>query len=434
MLSILPTPTTDIMKEIESILYTFVWSHKPERIKRKVLIGPVSQGGLKMIDIFKQNISLKIAWVQRWLNITNNQSSWKNLAMEYFQPIGDVLWDCNLCEKDINCAMKNKYKKYKYFWFDVMSAWCKVHYHVPVNKQQILAQIIWLNSHIRVGGSPCFYKNWSRAGVNQISDLMDINNCLIKYDEFCNRYHIAVNHVTFQGLLDAIPIEWKTVLKSGLQEEPEHKAIYTVDLISSKKATSFVYNYLVSTNSIMPRHAFRKWNEELHVAYDDNQWSDMFTRLNKITKSTRMKSFQFRLYHRILPTNVHLCKWKIKDNESCTFCKVYKETYLHLFIDCDIVKQVWKDIGIWLRQITGTFIMLDKPQIILGLEEEVKITYMDMVLIVFKQYVYFCRCRNMCPNVHGFTSRLFCVRDTEKLNATINKNMARFERKWLELK
>ena len=42
----------DVIKEINDILYKFVWDNKPDRIKRKVLCTSYVEVGLKRINIF----------------------------------------------------------------------------------------------------------------------------------------------------------------------------------------------------------------------------------------------------------------------------------------------------------------------------------------------------------------------------------------------
>ena len=42
----------DVIKEINDILYKFVWDNKPDRIKRKVLCTSYVEVALKRINIF----------------------------------------------------------------------------------------------------------------------------------------------------------------------------------------------------------------------------------------------------------------------------------------------------------------------------------------------------------------------------------------------
>ena len=47
----LPSPSNKIMKEIDKMLYTFLWDGKPDKIKRSLAKQKMVNGGIGMIDI-----------------------------------------------------------------------------------------------------------------------------------------------------------------------------------------------------------------------------------------------------------------------------------------------------------------------------------------------------------------------------------------------
>ena len=51
------------LKEINTLLYDFLWEGKGDKIKRTEMINDKDKGGLKMIDIQSFNKLLKIKWV-----------------------------------------------------------------------------------------------------------------------------------------------------------------------------------------------------------------------------------------------------------------------------------------------------------------------------------------------------------------------------------
>ena len=64
----LPNPPDTMMAEINKLFYKFVWEGKPDKISRKQLIQPYSEGGAKMINIHLHAESLKISWIRRAFN------------------------------------------------------------------------------------------------------------------------------------------------------------------------------------------------------------------------------------------------------------------------------------------------------------------------------------------------------------------------------
>ena len=75
VLSALPTHH-GALKEINTLLYDFLWNGKGDKIKRAEMINDYDKGGLKMIDIQSFNKSLKMKWVQGYLNNVNH-GKWK---------------------------------------------------------------------------------------------------------------------------------------------------------------------------------------------------------------------------------------------------------------------------------------------------------------------------------------------------------------------
>ena len=79
-------------------------------------------------------------------------------------------------------------------------------------------------------------------------------------------------------------------------------------------------------------------------------WKEAYLLPFEITKSTKLIEFQFKLLHKRLSTNSYLYKIKIKNIESCTFCKTQKEDIIHLFWYCDQVASFWNRIEIMIKQ------------------------------------------------------------------------------------
>ena len=58
-------------------------------------------------------------------------------------------------------------------------------------------------------------------------------------------------------------------------------------------------------------------------------------------KEIKLKEFNFKLLHNILPCNKNLAKWKIKPNDRCDVCG-QSQTIEHLLYSCIYVKPLWR--------------------------------------------------------------------------------------------
>ena len=109
--------------------------------------------------------------------------------------------------------------------------------------------------------------------------------------------------------------------------------------------------------------------------------------------------FQFKLLHRILPTNSYLYKCNLKETELCNFCQETKETILHLFLECTVSKKLWLQIKTTLFQTCDVHIPCLSKDIILGSDQvELSINYF---IVLIKYYIYLCWCKNEIPNITG---------------------------------
>ena len=67
----------------------------------------------------------------------------------------------------------------------------------------------------------------------------------------------------------------------------------------------------------------------------------------KITIENKLRSFQFKLIHNILPTNQRLWKMNVKSSPKCEQCDAPCETISHIFYKCPAVKGFWEKVIDW---------------------------------------------------------------------------------------
>ena len=135
----------------------------------------------------------------------------------------------------------------------------------------------------------------------------------------------------------------KTIREKVRTESKNGKQI---DLFKTKQISKMVYNRLIENQELSIVKRKFEINFDIIVNLDDFQKS--FLSLYKVTSSTKLRSFQYRMLQSGLVTNKQLYKWKILDNPLCSFCKNETENISHLFIKCDIVGRLWADFKNWI--------------------------------------------------------------------------------------
>ena len=64
----LPDPEESFLKELNKLLYNFLWNGKNDKIRRSGVCQTYEAGGLKMFDIKSFLAPLKISWLKRILH------------------------------------------------------------------------------------------------------------------------------------------------------------------------------------------------------------------------------------------------------------------------------------------------------------------------------------------------------------------------------
>ena len=87
--SLLPTPE-HIVKDLNHILYTFLWKGK-DNVTRASTINNYEEGGIKMVDIESLIKPLRLSWLKRIFS--DNSGAWKNY-LEYILKDSGGLTHC----------------------------------------------------------------------------------------------------------------------------------------------------------------------------------------------------------------------------------------------------------------------------------------------------------------------------------------------------
>ena len=95
-----------------------------------------------------------------------------------------------------------------------------------------------------------------------------------------------------------------------------------------------------------------------------DNWHDIYSMSLCITKDTKLKHFQFKLLHIILPCNSYLYKCGLNE-----LCMESKKNMLHLFWNCKLVQHFWFYIKHFLKICVIT-LSLNARKISLGISKK----------------------------------------------------------------
>lgn len=145
----LPNPKSNALKELNNILFNFVWNSKCDKIKRQVFTQRYEHGGLRMVDINSYIKGLKSTWIRRL--IKDNNSKWKTLLENTIN-----------IEKLLNTGSDYILQMHEFlrndFWKEVILVFKEIQDKSNVKSwQDYCCQPLWNNNKFKIGNQSFFF-------------------------------------------------------------------------------------------------------------------------------------------------------------------------------------------------------------------------------------------------------------------------------------
>ena len=189
-----------VTRAAQSLLFSFLWKNKKDKIKRNVVCQPPENGGLNFINFEIMVKSLRLAWIARL--ISNSDDNWKAIPNFYFDKYGGLpfLLKCNYNTAILDNNLPLFYRKLLDYFQELTK-------FSEYDKNNDL--ILWNNRRITIERNSVFWKQWFDQGVTFISDLMNSNGKFLTFEEFQNKFEIKANYLHYFQLIAAIPPDLK---------------------------------------------------------------------------------------------------------------------------------------------------------------------------------------------------------------------------------
>ena len=387
--TVLDTPA-NILHEINSILYTFLWDGKRPKIAAKVMENSIKLGGLKMPNIFLKVKAWQLSRLTR--AIKSPESSWVCVVDEIMRKanlIDTIRGHPDKRDKFLQCVPQ--------FYRNILCTLYDLKEKVGIN--QPFDQSIWLNKNITIGNETIFWNEWYEKGITLVRDVIDENGIFYDVNSLSELY-LSSNFLSVLQLRQPIPMHWRTQLYNAplppLHDQPQFKLTPSSQAIALTKLKSRqIYWALINMHNNSANTApkcITKWNALYgRVAFD---WEKIFCLPYKICRSTRLQSFQYRILHRTITCNHWLFNAKIKDNPNCE-TRNCDDTLEHFFVSYNEVKDFWSALNRWWNRrysVLATTYSITDTDIIFGiLSSEKYVLNLNFILVLAKKYIHDCK-------------------------------------------
>jgi len=335
--TLLPVPPS-IIAELNTIFYRFLWG-KVDRLKRIKMIRSKSDGGLDMIDVKSMFDSLKAAWIPRIMKGNPITDSWIQIPHYHLSKLGGLevvkYFSCKHC---CELPMMNQIPL---FYREVISCYSK---SFRIDKdtfdKTILNQPLWGNDYITVRRkgkkNVLLLRNWIRSGVRFVKDLMFVNGILDR--QICNRidkkHNIYVEYLCIRQALYPYTEAIISALTHDVQCNSEPKFL-------REKSKYFYTDFKqekVSDIAVISTYLNQ------YCIGQEIQEKTVFIRRVCLEREKKLKEFNFKLLHGILPCGINLKRWKIRNSSICDVCD-QEQSIMHLLFECRYVHKLWEIVN-----------------------------------------------------------------------------------------
>ena len=276
--------------EINKLIFKFLWNNKREKIKRSVITGPKSKGGLGMIDLDAFITSLKLKWIKSLIEKQNDKAHWQIIPKYFLNRYGNnyLIFHMNLDSiRSIDTSHISDYYK------NLLEIWIKAKNNDEINLKtfdDIRKQLIWGNKFIKHNRKCIIFKNWVNSNILFINDIINKNGYVCE-ETICNKLNLKINWIAeTHTLKQCIPKAWLNILTSERSIKTKVKTklettIFNTQFNSIKNKE--VYQIIVNKKFDEP-YIHKYWNELLHHKAN---WSTIYEFINNIYDN-RIKQFK----------------------------------------------------------------------------------------------------------------------------------------------
>ena len=264
----------------------------------------------------------------------------------------------------------------------------------------------------------------------RLKDVYNLNEKrLCTANELLEKYGIG-HFLSWQSLLRSIPKEFKQILARDKPrtDEPLESIRRLQEL---NKTAKWAYNILLKQSEItIPTKCQLKWKNELNLDETYN-WEKTYELLYSSTDDFKIRWLQYRIWHRIIPTNARLETYGIRETGDCDRCPGVRESLQHVFLHCPVVDKFWRDFCKMFGnvKVTGIHVLLGGTI----RDSLLPMQVMYVLILLGKLYIRNCKYMNLPPSLKGFKTCVLNYISVERVIAGMTGDNVKFLKKWEKL-
>ena len=335
----LPKPDNIMIKNINTLLYKFLWGGGRDKIKRVTADQPKEAGGLDMVNFESFIIGLKVKMIYKLLN-NKFEHPWKNIVLKQLQYPGFT-----------NISIEvGAVKESSRFTKDLLDSYCQWKNKVAICRDRTVNECVWGNRVVSGSSGKLWNKVLIDSRVMYLADFLNSEGGLLTYDELRYKHNIRPSLFTKSDYVNI-----KLVLRRYHTPSNYCKSLNNID--TSTNISVFYGEGSSSPYNVDSKHIrdmmvvrlqkfdcaqLKDWSDKCRVQSSGNSnteidWCCIFKNLYKITNHFKLVQHQYKIFMKIATCKYSRHKMKLADNCYCCFCGPQTlETLDHIYLECPV--------------------------------------------------------------------------------------------------
>ena len=230
------------------------------------------------------------------------------------------------------------------FYYDLLSSYGKQLDYCPKTDENLLSMPIWYNYFLGTR----FNVKLSKLGYNFLRDLCKEGK-LLEQEDFPHLQPCISRALT--NLILKIPVTLTESLNSISSKpiviNPSQVINYRGgDFWIDRMEAKMIYHKLISPKIKLPT-GLLNWCMDFELS--DRRIYTALTFAHSCCSSVFDRVFQYKITTQILPTNECLCRYRVKNTNTCDHCNLERDSIIHRLHDCEKITSIMNTIFDFLK-------------------------------------------------------------------------------------
>ena len=405
---VIPNPSKNMIKKINSLFYNFVWGGGSEKVNREDAMLPEKWGGLGTPDIQKFWTAFKFSWLRRLL--TTN-SFWPtiiqmqvNKILGYEISVTDILKLGSSKLNQISKQLKNDF--WKQVFGSIISITEGAAFCYP---EKFLSTPFFHNNLVMRNNKVVKEVDFPELSgkIETISDFyIPGTTTLFQWVDFCDHYECNISEEKFIDIRYIITLAVQKLKISSNRLIPASRPIkpilIDIALMCTKGCRPY-YLLLRKKNIILNKIYKResKWHQELGYNLSIEFWNLSRKLCAKIRNDNKLKWLQYQILRNSLQTNYIVSHFNRNVTKQCYYCRETDELISHLFWSCMVVQGFRNELIVFFHEINFDY-SPSKNQFLFGFHNLSSAHPKNYISFIMKRFIWINKFKNGQLTTDGF--------------------------------